>query len=407
MIGRLFLLACGQVRVRITGASLPKFLNICAQHEIVLRHMERTDWNEMYATMSVAAFRDLRRYMGRTGCRIHIVRRRGAPFVVAQLRPRYGLWGGFFVLLFLCWVLSAHIWSIETNISPGLPEQEIMQQLDALGVHIGARRRAIKTGVIRWSMMMQQPNMTFFSLNIEGNRLTVEAYGDPPPQVPFDQDAVTKIVATRAGVVHELLVQEGQPMVRAGDAVAVGDTLISGLVAPTREEGDYHLTHARGRVEAYTAYHTRTARALTKEEKQYTGKVKHQYALVLGNKRLNLYFGSGISDRTCDKIVETKKLWLSDSVVFPVSLVKQTYVFYKTQAVTQTADDVRVDMISYELGRIAAGMDGRVLTHTESVTEENGAAVLQMSVDAVEQIGTEAVDDSVIPEKAPPEKEQP
>lgn len=404
---RLFLLACGQVRVRITGASLPKFLNVCAQHEVVLRHMERTDWNEMYATMSVAAFRDLRRFMGRTGCRIHIVRRRGAPFVIAQLRPRYGLWGGFLVLLFLCWVLSAHIWSIETNISPALSEQEIMQQLDALGVHIGARRRAINTGVIRWSMMQQQPNMTFFSLNIQGNHLTVEAYGDAPPETPFDQDAVVKVVATRAGVVREMLVQDGQPMVKAGDAVAVGDTLISGLVPPTREEGEYHLTHARGRVEAYTAYHTRTARALTTEKKVYTGKVKHQYALVLGNKRLNLYFGSGISNRTCDKIVETKELWLSDSVVFPVSLVKQTYVYYETQEVGQTVEDVRVDMISYELQRIASGMDGRVLTHTESITEENGAAVLRMSVDAVEQIGMEAVDSSTIPEKAPPKEEQP
>lgn len=407
MIGRLFLLACGQVRVRMTGASLPKLLNLCAEHEIVLRHMERTDWNEMYATMSLAGFRELRRHMGRTGCRVHIVRRRGAPFIAARLKPRYGLWGGFFMLLFLCWVLSAHIWSIETNISPALPEQEIMQQLDAMGVHIGARRRDIKTTAIRWRMMMQQPNMTMFSLNIVGNRLTVEAYGDPPPQTLFDENAVTKVVATRAGVVREMLVQEGQAMVRAGDAVAVGDTLISGLVAPTREEGDYHLAHARGRVEAYTAYHTKTARALTTEKKQYTGKVKHQYALVFGNKRLNLYFGSGISNSTCDKIVETKKLWLSDSVVFPVFLVKQSYVYYKTQPMTQTVEDARVGMISYELGRIAAGMDGRVLAHTESITEENGAAVLRMSVDAVEQIGMEAVDDSEIPPKAPPEKEQP
>ena len=32
MIGRLWLLACGQVRVRVTGASLTRFLNLCAAH---------------------------------------------------------------------------------------------------------------------------------------------------------------------------------------------------------------------------------------------------------------------------------------------------------------------------------------------------------------------------------------
>ena len=61
MIGRLWRLACGQVRVRITGASLPRFLNLCAFHSLTLRRMKRTAWNERYATMSVADFRALRR----------------------------------------------------------------------------------------------------------------------------------------------------------------------------------------------------------------------------------------------------------------------------------------------------------------------------------------------------------
>ena len=182
MLGRLWLLMRGQVRVRITGASLERFLNLCAQQDITLRQMRRTAWNEMQATLSVADFRELRQHMGRTGCRVHILRRRGAPFLAAALRPRYALWGGFLALVWLCWVMTAHIWAIETEISPALDEREILQQLDELGVHIGARRRAIDTGAIRWIMLLQQPNMAFFSLNIEGNRLTVVAYGSAPPE---------------------------------------------------------------------------------------------------------------------------------------------------------------------------------------------------------------------------------
>ena len=85
MLGRLWRLARGQVRVRVTGASLPRFLNLCAFHSLTLRRMKRTAWNELYATMSVEDFRALRRYMGRTGCRVHIVRRRGAPFAAARI----------------------------------------------------------------------------------------------------------------------------------------------------------------------------------------------------------------------------------------------------------------------------------------------------------------------------------
>ena len=124
---------------------------------------------------------------------------------------------------------------------------------------------------------------------------------------------------------------------------------------------------------------------------------------MIGNKRLNLYIGSGITGGTCDKIVETRTLRLSDSVVFPVSLIVQTYVYYERVPVEQTVDEVRVEMLSRALGDIAADMDGTVQSHSETLTTENGAAVLRLSVHAVEQIGEEALDDGEIP---PPETEE-
>lgn len=405
MIARLWRLARGQVRVRVTGASLPRFLNLCAEHGLMLRGMERTAWNELYATLSLQDFRALRRYMGRTGCRVHIVRRCGAPFTAARLRPRVALWGGFLLLAALCWVMCAHIWAIDVQIDPTLDATEIMQQLDELGVHVGARISALDFRGIRWKMMQLQPHMTFLALNVRGNSLTVQAYGREPPAEKLDEDAVVKVVATHEGVIKSVKALEGQPMVQAGDAVSVGDTLISGLVPPTREEGGYRLTHARGEVEAYTVHQVDAARALETECKTYTGKVKRQYALVLGNQRLNFYIGSGIDRGTCDKIIETRTLRLSDSVVFPVSLIVQTYVYYERTPQTETVDEVRVDMLSRALGQVASGMDGTVTEHNETLTVQDGAAVLHMTVHAVEQIGIEALDDSEIPEKPPGEED--
>ena len=134
-------------------------------------------------------------------------------------------------------------------------------------------------------------------------------------------------------------------------------------------------------------------------KKQYTGKVRRQYALVMGNKRLNLYIGSGIAGGTCDKIIETRTLRLSDSVVFPVSLVIQSFAFYERETAAQTVDAVRGQMLSRALGAVTEEIDGTVTDHTETLCEENGAAVLRMTVHAVEQIGAEALDDSTIPEE--------
>lgn len=405
MVRRLLLLARGQVRLRVTGASLPRFLNVCAQNGLTLRHMKRTAWNELYGTLSVRDFRALRGCMGRTGCRVHIVRRTGAPFIAARVWPRRALWGGFVLLLLLCWVVSTRIWAIETNIDASLPRAALMEQLDELGVRIGVRRNALNVGQIRWKLLQRMPELSFFSLNILGNRLTVEARGSVPVPELLDTDAVVKVVASREGVIESMNVREGEPLVAPGDAVRVGDTLISGLVPPRTETGAYRLTHARGSVQAHTAYNITAARALTTERKTYTGKVKRQYALVFGKKRLNLYFGSGISGGTCDKIVETKTAWLSDSVVFPVSLVCQTYRYFDLTPVTDAPEEAGGEMTERALARLTDGMDGEVTAHTQTVLEQNGAAVLHLAADALEQIGAEALDDSELPETPPPPAE--
>lgn len=398
MIGRLWHLARGEVRVCVTGASLPRFLNVCALHELTLRRMERTAWNELHATLSLRDFRALRRYMGRTGCRVHILRKKGLPFAAARLRPRTVLWSGFFLAAALCWVLTAHVWAIQTDISSGLDSAAVMRDLNALGVRIGMPIRSLDTRQLRRRLMQRQPDISFLALNLRGNSLTVIAYAGAEKPELLDEEAVTKVVAARDGVIKQIRALEGQPAVQAGDAVQTGDTLISGLVAPTRENGQYRLTHARGTVQAYTVHHVRTARPLTVENKRYTGKIRHQYALVMGNKRLNFYIGSGIAGGTCDKIVTTRRFWLSDSVALPVALVTQTYTFYEREPLAHTADEVRVAMLSRALGAVAAGIDGMVTSHSETLTERNGAAVLNLTVHAEEQIGVEAVDNSTVPE---------
>ena len=78
-------------------------------------------------------------------------------------------------------------------------------------------------------------------------------------------------------------------------------------------------------------------------------------------------------------------------------------MYYARVPVEQTVDEVRVEMLSRALGDIAADMDGTVQSHSETLITENGAAVLRLSVHAVEQIGEEALDDSEIP---PPETEE-
>lgn len=64
---------------------------------------------------------------------------------------------------------------------------------------------------------------------------------------------------------------------------------------------------------------------LTWIQKTPTDKVRTQYALIFGNRRINLYLGSGITAGSCDKIIEKTRLSIGSRLMLPILLVRQTY----------------------------------------------------------------------------------
>ena len=138
MIERLLRRTAGEVRVRVTGASLPRFLNACTQGGVRLRRMERVSWDRMDATLSLGDFRKLRSCMGRTGCRVHILKRHGVPFVLARLLPRTALLAGLAAFCVMTYLVGTRVWEIRTDISPSLGEDAVMSKLASLG---GQRQR--------------------------------------------------------------------------------------------------------------------------------------------------------------------------------------------------------------------------------------------------------------------------
>lgn len=395
MIERLLRRTAGEVRVRVTGASLPRFLNACTQGGVRLRRMERVSWDRMDATLSLGDFRKLRSCMGRTGCRVHILKRHGVPFVLARLLPRTALLAGLAAFCVMAYLVGTRVWEINTDISPSLGEDAVMSKLASLGVDIGTPLRSIDTPSIRRQMMVWDPDITFFALNLRGNSLTVTAHaGAAAPEVA-DEAHPMRIVASHGGVVRQVRALRGEALVRAGDAVETGEVLIDSLVPPTRENGLPHTVRAEGTVEAYTVRRARSVRPLRKAKKSYYRKTCRLMSISIGKMTKKLYFGTGIAGGTCDKMIEAKTWRLSESVRLPVTVFVQTYRYYDAEPETVTAAQERTEMVRRALGAVIRETDGgRVLSLRSALEEKDGAAVLDLTVHAVEQIGSPAEGDA-------------
>ena len=330
--------------------------------------------------------------MGRTGCRVCILERRGLPFVLARLLPRTVLLCGLAAFCVLVALVGTRVWEIRTDISPSLDRDAVMEKLEELGVGIGTPLRAINTPSIRRQMMIWEPEISFFALNLRGNSLTVTAHAGVQPPETAHENEVASIVAKQDGVIKSIEALRGASMVAAGDAVHKGDVLIDGCVLPTREGGKAHVVRSDGRVYAYTRRSVKAVRPLERTEKRFTGREKTRFGLCIAFHGKNYFIGRRISGGECEKTIERRVWQISESVRFPVSLEVQTYRYYESVPCIRTVEDERTEMLRLALGQTAADMeDGKILSFDAEMQEKNGAALLTLAVHAEEQIGERIV----------------
>ena len=109
-----------------------------------------------------------------------------------------------------------------------------------------------------------------------------------------------------------------------------------------------------------------------------------------------MYFGSGITGNTCDKIVEKYDLRLSDTMVLPIALVRQTYRFY--ELVPQENVEHRAQQMAEATERrLRESIDGEVLEFTWSRDERSAGLTIRCRAACEEQIGTEVLDRAELP----------
>ena len=116
-----------------------------------------------------------------------------------------------------------------------------------------------------------------------------------------------------------------------------------------------------------------------------------------------MYFGSGITGNTCDKIIEKHDLRLSDTMVLPVALVRQTYRFYELVPADDAAQRAQT-MAETTERRLRDSIDGEVLEFAWTQEESAEALTIRCTAVCEEQIGTEVLDRAELP---PAEEETP
>lgn len=371
-----------QVRCLVTGEETLRFVNLCRNNGIELRHLVRRE-NAIQMEIDAENFKKLRPLVRKTHVKIHILNRHGPAFFFYRHKRRWWFLLGMTVFAGMIYILSLFVWQIDIDGNRKYTDALILQALAKMDVKTGCRKSEIDLPEIEEELRIMYNEITWVSASIAGTKLQIELReGDlkisgssgggqtgnvkrvenrennPKTQNGESEiDLPANLVSDEDAIITNLVVRRGTVAVRYGDEVKKGDVLIEGKVYiynedETLKKVDY-LT-AEGDVfgkyqELYEKHYQRKH-----EVRSYTGKNYRELGVAIVGKSFCLPVWENIlkkqlEENTLSEVWSWKKQFrLTPTFYLPFALEYTEYVPYEN-VVEEYTDEVIKKMAEEEL----------------------------------------------------------
>ena len=307
----------GYVSVKATGEHLERFINMCTCENINIWNVKSRGLSTLTACVSVKGFFLLKNICRKTGTKIHIISKKGLPFLSLRLRKRIGLLIGFAVFVLASFWLFSHIWYIDVDTSTSIPSEELLSQLELAGVEKGTPLRQIDPNKVQARLLNLNPRLVWAWPHVRGNSLYLEVREkvSVPEILPTNP---CNIVASHSGLITSMLVKEGRHVVTEDMYVSEGQLLVGGIMDSVAMGVRY--VHADAEIWATTEESLSETFSLITSETNRTGNNSVRYTLKFGNLPISTpLIGKSFAAYETE---DTESTFHIGSVYFPISLIK-------------------------------------------------------------------------------------
>jgi len=287
----------GYVIIKIIGEYGERLLNQAALDNLYLWDIKRQNSNVLTCKISVRNFIKLAPLAKRTRCRIYIVRRVGLFFIILKLRKRKWFLFGAFLFIAVVYFLSSFIWSIEVVCPDEELKSSIADDLRQWGLREGIFKYGIDKELYIDRLLNEYKELAWAEMEIRGSRLIIDVVKKQLPP-DLEENTPCDIIASKDGIIEEIIPLRGVALVEPGQTVSKGDILITGKItlgqaeSNEEEEAKTLLVHAEGVVKARVWYQRAVKVPLVKIKKVPTGESKKALVLHLRDHIFNFHFGN-------------------------------------------------------------------------------------------------------------------
>ena len=225
----------GYVNIFVEGVFLERFINICRSKNIILWNIERKKSTIMYANISIADFRKIRRIAYKTKSIVKIREKKGLPFIFYRYKKRKIFLFCLLIMVLALIIFSQFLWNVELVIKESeklenVDGTEILQNLEDAGLKTGKLKKNINIANAVNSVRLKRNDIAWMGINLKGTNAIVEVVFSTEKPDMVNNNEYCNIVADREGIIYKISAQNGTPQVKNGDLVRKGDVLIAGWI---------------------------------------------------------------------------------------------------------------------------------------------------------------------------------
>lgn len=340
----------GYVRIRLSGYSPERFINLCGNHNILLWDIQN---HGSFYTMSVSlkAFRQLKKITRKTGTRVVITKRCGLPFLMVKVQKRKIFLSGI-ILSLLFWILmSGYIWNIRITGNHYVTEEVLMDFLSENNIKTGMKKKQLAMEDVEKKIRNEFPVVTWTSARMDGTSLVIQIReNEKLPEIKEGEEGTPDegydLVADRDGTIVGMITRSGCPVVKEGDMVQKGDILVEGCVPIMNENGEvkrYEYCRADADVRLSFSFDREWKFPEKYEYRTYTGREKKGLWMLVGKRVFHLGL-PGKAYREGDCIMETEQMRLFGNFLIPFYLISEKNREYVTEERIYEQAEIRKQM---------------------------------------------------------------
>jgi len=233
---RLWSFLTGYVTLVVKGGNLEKLINMAVSRGLYLWDIRRVDPDTARVKLRLNGIKALRHIARVTRCRFRITGKSGLPFKVARLKKSKTLLAGAVISALLVYIMSSFIWFVEVRGNKNIPADRVEKIAGEAGLAIGTLKAGLNKDSIEKYIRNEIPGVAWVGIKITGTKAIIEIA--EKIIIPPVDNSPANVVAEKAGLIQDLLVLSGKPVVSEGEMVRKGDVLITGCITPEPKPGE-------------------------------------------------------------------------------------------------------------------------------------------------------------------------